>query len=56
MTYQRYFLEGELPTNAAQKFEEAVAARRFLPLSEEGESMMAAGWVPTHAPCKTSCP
>jgi recombination associated protein RdgC len=50
LTYQRFFLEGDIPQNAARIFEEAVESRRFMPLTDEGETMMASGWVPTHAP------
>jgi len=56
MTYHRLFLEGDLPSNPGQKFEQAVEPRRFMPLSEEGESMMAAGWVPSHAPLQDDLP
>lgn len=49
-TYTRFFTEGEVPDNMAGKFERAIEARRFVPISGRGEDLMSAGWVALESP------
>jgi DNA recombination-dependent growth factor C len=53
-TYLRFLVEGEPPKDYATKFEQAVEARRFLPLSAAGTDGM--GWVPIDDPFDDELP
>lgn len=50
LSYTRYSVSGTLPDDYADRFERAMEARRFLPLSNEGDDMETAGWVCLSAP------
>lgn len=49
-TYLRFLVDGEPPKGFADLFEQAIEARRFLPLSEGAPEEESAGWVPIDAP------
>lgn len=50
LTYVRFKVEGEVPSNYVGVFEQAIEVRRFVPLHPEGEDNESVGWVPMHRP------
>ncbi len=50
LSYLRLLVDGDLPKNAGDVFEKAIAARRFVPLSPSQEASESGGWVATEAP------
>ena len=49
-SYLRFVAQGDPPKNFPTKFEQAIEARRFLPLDPNQEEIEASGWVPLEAP------
>lgn len=49
-SYLRFAVRGDPPNNFPTKFEQAIEARRFLPLDPDAEEIEATGWVPLEAP------
>lgn len=48
--YLRFFVDGEPPTGFARPYEQAIEARRFMPLTDRSEENMSCGWVPLEEP------
>lgn len=55
-TYLRFLVDGEPPANFTSLFEQAVEARRFLPLLPSAPEEESAGWVPIEAPFDDDVP
>jgi hypothetical protein len=55
-SYLRFLIEGEAPKNPGKVYEEAIEARRFLPLHADAETLEQAGWVPTESPFADDVP
>ncbi len=50
LTYLRFRVEGTVPSNCTEIFEEALSLRRFVPLHPEGEDNESFGFVPLQKP------
>lgn len=55
-SYLRFLVEGDAAKNAGKVYEEAVEARRFLPLHADAESLEQAGWVAMESPYDDELP
>ena len=52
--YLRFFVDGEAPNDLGARFEQAIEARRFLPIAPDGTDGI--GWVPMDAPFDDELP
>jgi recombination associated protein RdgC len=50
LSYLRFKVEGPVPSNYVEVFEQAIEIRRFVPLHPDGEDNESFGWVPMHRP------
>jgi hypothetical protein len=50
ITYAKFYVEGELPEDAHQKYLARIRTRTFKPLTPEDEGEAAVGWVPIERP------
>ena len=55
-SYLRFDVDGDPPAGFAEKYEQAIEARRFMPLAEQSEELEAAGWVPFEEPLDDELP
>lgn len=55
-TYIRFLVDGEPPSGFANLFEQAIEARRFLPLEPGAAEEESSGWVPIDAPFDDDVP
>ncbi len=55
-SYLRFLVEGAVVKNFAKVYEEAIEARRFIPLHADAESIEQAGWVPMETPYADELP
>jgi hypothetical protein len=55
-SYLRFMVDGDPPTNLGESYEQAIEARRFLPLSADSSDDQTGGWVAIEAPYDDDIP